>query len=112
MENNPIIIEYKKRIQESNFFFHTLETVYHFLENEDYKEMRNQFKYDSSDGTSYNFEDFLLLQKSTSYLILYNLVEASITGFVTIIYDEITDMELTYNDVISEIKDLWFSLEY
>lgn len=50
---------------------------------------------------------FFKIMKSNFLLMLYNLVEATITNGMLEIYDELKSDQCSYNDVISEIQELW-----
>lgn len=50
--------------------------------------------------------------KANIFLLLYNLSESSIKQALSQIYDSITDENLTYDDVIDEIRKIWIQLNY
>ncbi|WP_020003676.1 MAE_28990/MAE_18760 family HEPN-like nuclease [Brachyspira innocens] len=52
-------------------------------------------------------DDFFKILKSSFILILYNLVESTISSAINDIYQKIEDGKYTYKDVISEIKNMW-----
>lgn len=50
--------------------------------------------------------------KANSFLLLYNVIEASIKQSLTEIYDQITSKGVTYNQVTSHFKQLWIKENY
>lgn len=58
------------------------------------------------------FLDFLIILKANSFVVLYNLVEASIKNFVISIYDEVSMQKLNYNDICNELKKMWIDVYY
>lgn len=50
--------------------------------------------------------------RSTSYLLLYNLIESTVYNSVITIFDEIKDCELKYSEVIDNIQKYWLNNIY
>lgn len=50
--------------------------------------------------------------RSTSYLLLYNLVESTIYNSITSIFDEINDNGLRYFDIIEDVQKYWLNNLY
>lgn len=50
---------------------------------------------------------FFRIMKSNFILMLYNLVESTISAGVQEIYDQLAEEKCTYNMVIDELRDLW-----
>lgn len=46
--------------------------------------------------------------KASSYLIIYNLIEATVTAGVKSIYNRIFDERLTFNDVMENLRKVWW----
>lgn len=46
--------------------------------------------------------------KASSYLIIYNLVEATVTAGVRSIYNKISDERLTFSDVMDSLRKVWW----
>ncbi|WP_404341912.1 MAE_28990/MAE_18760 family HEPN-like nuclease [Vreelandella venusta] len=46
--------------------------------------------------------------KASSYLIIYNLIEATVTAGVKSIYDKISDERLTFNEVMENLRKVWW----
>lgn len=67
----------------------------------------NIFQYDEFDG-----DDFLKILKSNAFILLYNLIESSISNFILRIYDEIEFNELRYSEVCEKIQSIWFGVKY
>lgn len=50
--------------------------------------------------------------KSSGVLMLYNLVESTVTNLITVIHQKVSDESLKYNELNKEIQLLWFSYYY
>jgi hypothetical protein len=50
--------------------------------------------------------------RSTSYLLLYNLIESTVYNSITTIFDEIKDSRLKYFDVIEDVQKYWLNNIY
>ena len=50
--------------------------------------------------------------RSTSYLLLYNLIESTVYNSITNIFDEINDNGLKYFDIIVEVQKYWLNNLY
>lgn len=50
--------------------------------------------------------------RSTSYLLLYNLIESTIYNSITTIFDEIKDSRLKYFDIIDDVQKYWLNNVY
>ena len=50
--------------------------------------------------------------RSTSYLLLYNLIESTIYNSIITIFDDINDKGLKYFDIIEEIQKYWLNNLY
>ena len=50
--------------------------------------------------------------RSTSYLLLYNLIESTVYNSITTIFDEIKDSRLKYFDIIGEVQKYWLNNIY
>lgn len=92
------IEEYEKRKVEINAYLDLLSAM-----------NRDGSKLVDMDGREYeiNALDFKVC-KASSYLILYNLVEATVTAGVKSIYEKISDERLTFNDVMENLKKVWW----
>lgn len=50
--------------------------------------------------------------RSTSYLLLYNLIESTVYNSITTIFDEIKDSRLKYFDIIDDVQKYWLNNIY
>jgi len=57
-------------------------------------------------------DDFLKILKANTLMMIYNLVESSMIGGILEIYDRVKTTGLSYNDVCSEIKSIWFTFKF
>ena len=95
-----VLTDFEKRVTEIELFFKHLEN----LEEKGallYFPNRTRNKY-----LSHNNELIKIL-KANVFLLLYNLAESSIRQSLAEIYDTITSENLTYQEVIDEIKKIW-----
>lgn len=104
---DSISFEFEKRISEVEYYFFCLERLYEFTDQKQSEALKRKMNYEN-----YDFQDFLIILKANSFIVLYNLVEASIKTFILNIYDEVTMQGLTYNEVCSELKNMWIEVYY
>ena len=50
--------------------------------------------------------------RSTSYLLLYNLIESTVYNSIISVFDEIKDNRLRYHEVIEDVQKYWLSNQY
>ncbi|WP_303754631.1 MAE_28990/MAE_18760 family HEPN-like nuclease [Enterococcus sp. S86.2] len=108
MQDRNLYFEKKKELK---FFIHSLTTLYEMNDNqtspytfflaENIKKRQN-----------YIFEDFLVILKSNSFIMIYNLVESTIKNSVIYMYDEINKHNIRYLDARDEIKRIWFNYHF
>jgi len=95
-----VLADFEKRVEEINIYFLLLENI----EEKDavlYFPNKRTHKYQP-----HNVELIKIL-KANLFLLLYNLSESSIKQSLVEIYEQITDQQLKYEDVIDEIKKIW-----
>ncbi|MDQ7047819.1 MAG: MAE_28990/MAE_18760 family HEPN-like nuclease [Sulfurovum sp.] len=94
-----IILEFEGKTEEINEYFSFVRTTTHLRLNlgEDMIEVS---------------ETVHQVLKSNLFLLLYNVVESSFKNALEKICIEISNDELKYKDVISEIKKMWINKEY
>lgn len=56
--------------------------------------------------------EFVKTLKANTIIIIYNLVESTVTGALTEIYGKIKEDKLTYSDVNAKIQQIWFSFKF
>lgn len=104
---DSISFEFEKRISEVEYYFYCLEQLYEFSDQKQSEVLKRKMNHET-----YDFQDFLIILKANSFIVLYNLVEASIKNFILSIYDVVTMQNLTYNEVCSELKNMWIEVYY
>lgn len=59
--------------------------------------------------SSYNYElgDFIVILKSNTYLMIYNMVESTTRELIAHIYDEVNESSLHYQDINDQLQILW-----
>lgn len=97
-----VLSDFEKRVEEINVYFLLLENI----------EEKNAILYFPTKRTHkyqpHNVELIKIL-KANLFLLLYNLSESSIKQSLAEIYEQISDQELKYEDVIDEIKKIWIN---
>ncbi|RAS94588.1 hypothetical protein A6E21_13570 [Bacillus cereus] len=100
-------IEFTKRLNEVNYFFYCLDSLYVFFDQKQSKVLKGKL-----DTETLNHSDFMIILKSNAYLMLYNLIESTIRSFMQKIYDEITIQRLSYKDIRQELQKIWINISY
>lgn len=90
--------EFERRVKEIEGFFIALKA----LEEESPQSLNKPY---------FNNE-FVKILKANTIIIIYNLVESTVTGALTEIYDKIKEDNLTYSDVNAKIQQIWFSFKF
>lgn len=82
--------------------------------NEYYEALNNLYadRIDNPDLKLFHDEQFLKMLKSNALLMLYNLVESTVTGCIKEIYDTLHDQEITYQRVNEKIQKIWFDYKF
>lgn len=96
---NIVYRVFEDRAQEVNLYFKALEKLYETQRTFDEKYI-------------FHNEHFLTVLKANALLMIYNLVESTVSGGVNKIYEEFKDAGLKYNDASTEIKNVWFSYKF
>ncbi|MGX9933609.1 MAE_28990/MAE_18760 family HEPN-like nuclease [Virgibacillus salarius] len=100
-------IEFQNRVNEVDYFFSCLETLYEFFDQKQSKALKNKLV-----GSELNHSDFMIILKSNGYLMLYNLIESTVRSLIQRVYDEITIQRLGYKDIRQELQKLWINVSY
>ena len=74
---------------------------------EDGKSKFADFFYSQDDGIHLTYQALINILKSNVSLMIYNIIEYTVTNLVDSIYDEIRINHLAYMDVNESIKSLW-----
>lgn len=95
-----VLSDFEKRVEEINIYFLLLENI----EEKDavlYFPNKRTHKYQPHNA------ELIKILKANLFLLLYNLSESSIKQSLSEIYEQITDQQLKYEEVIDEIKKIW-----
>jgi MAE_28990/MAE_18760-like HEPN len=100
-----VLNDFEERVKEVELYFEHLDLIFGreaelFLPNNK-TQKRKKIK-----------EELKKVLKANCFLLLYNLSESSIRQALTVIFEEISNKELKYNLVKSEIKKIWIELKY
>lgn len=99
--------EFAKRVNEINSFYEILNIIelespkisaYDIINSKDITVAINPEKIDTL--------------RSTSYLLLYNLIESTIYNSIITIFDEINDSRLKYFEIIEDVQKYWLNNLY
>lgn len=99
--------EFDKRINEVEYYFYCLEQLYRFNDQKQSEVLKKKMI-----SKEHDFQDFLIILKANSFIVLYNLIEASIKNLILNIYDEVEMMSLTYDEVCDKLKNMWVDVYY
>lgn len=95
---DTFIEEYDKRKNEINSYLELLSSL-----------GKDNSKIVDVDEIEYRVEPMAYkVCKASSYLIIYNLVEATVTAGVISIYDRISDEQLTFSEVMENLRKVWW----
>lgn len=99
---------YKDRKKEIEEFF-TLLKFLEVKENSKHngKSEFDEFFYSGELPINMTYQSFTNIMKSNASLMIYNIIEYTITSLINIIYHEIEKNELSYFDVNDCIRELW-----
>ncbi len=95
-----IIIEFEKKVQEINEYFNFVQTTTHLARDFDPRKI------------IFVSESVHHVLKSNLFLLLYNLIESSFRNSLEKICIAITSEELSYQNLIPQIKQMWINKEY
>lgn len=73
-------------------------------------ELTNFFMDLELDNDSYR--KFLNIFKANMVMMVYNLVEATISSLIQEVYDQINDLNLNYGELSEELKDCWLDVKF
>lgn len=105
--SNGSHFEFDKRKNEVEYYFYCLKNMYGFFDQKQSLVLKAKLK-----GEDFDYSDFLIMLKSSSFLVLYNLIEASIRNLIQSIYDEVTINRLKYKEVCEELQKIWIDVYY
>jgi len=76
-------------------------------EREDGKSKFSEFFYAETGGIHLTYQSLINILKSNVSLMIYNIIEYTVTNLIDSIYDEIRVNHLSYIDVNDSIRNLW-----
>ena len=76
-------------------------------EREDGKSKFSEFFYPEYGGIHLTYQALINILKSNVSLMIYNIIEYTVTNLIDSIYDEIRINHLSYIDVNDSIRSLW-----
>jgi hypothetical protein len=97
-----VLADFEKRVTEIELFFK-------HLENLEVDGALLYFPNRTRRKTQPHNNELIKVFKANIFLLLYNLAESSIKQSLTEVYDTISSENLSYRDVIDEIKKIWIS---
>lgn len=67
----------------------------------------NEFFYECGEPIGFTYQELINILKSNVSLMMYNIIEYTVSGLVDCIYDEIRMQNLPYTGVNEQIKEIW-----
>lgn len=67
----------------------------------------DEFFYNGNSGIRLSYQELINILKSNVSLMLYNIIEFTVSGLIDCIYDEIRMQNLSYIDVNESIRKMW-----
>lgn len=67
----------------------------------------DEFFYNGSVGIQLTYQELINILKSNVSLMIYNIIEFTVSGLIDCIYDEIRMQNLSYLDVNESIRKIW-----
>lgn len=101
--------EFNKRVEEINSFYEILSII----ELENPRISANKIEDESVVETELQINSSKVdTLRSTTYLLLYNLIESTVYNSVISIFDEISDKGLKYFDIVEDVQKYWLNNLY
>jgi len=101
--------EFDKRVAEINSFYEILNIIE--LENPRISAHKVEEERISEKQLQINSSKIDTL-RSTTYLLLYNLIESTVYNSIVSVFDEISDKGLKYFDIIEDVQKYWLNNLY
>jgi hypothetical protein len=95
-----VLSDFEKRVKEINVYFLLLENIIE-------KDAVLFFPHKRTHKYQPHNAELIKILKANLFLLLYNLSESSIKQSLAEIYEQISDEQLKYEEVIDEIKKIW-----
>jgi hypothetical protein len=95
-----VLSDFEKRVDEINVYFSLLENI-------EEKDAVLYFPYKRTHKYQPHNVELIKILKANLFLLLYNLSESSIKQSLSEIYEQISNEQLKYEEVIDEIKKIW-----
>jgi hypothetical protein len=96
---------YDERLLELECYFEALVSLY--LDNDNIKNDEGDIE-----NRGYHDDEFLKILKANALIMIYNLVEATVSEGILEIYGSVRSQGLDYENVNGEIKELWFNHKF
>lgn len=101
-------VMYNERKEEIEGFFKLMS----FLEEKEMKKDSSGLSefdhfFNENNTDEFNYQSLINIFKSNVSLMIYNIIEFTVSNLIEGIYDEIKKQHLSYNDVSASIKTLW-----
>ncbi|UDM73549.1 MAE_28990/MAE_18760 family HEPN-like nuclease [Vagococcus fluvialis] len=106
--------EYLKRLEEIKHILNTvksLETINDNFERSDFENSLFDF-FENQTNSSLGFREYINISKSSMQVMVYNLIESTVTSLIQNIYDVIADLNIEYNDISEVLKELWLEIKF
>ncbi|WP_262343233.1 MAE_28990/MAE_18760 family HEPN-like nuclease, partial [Lactiplantibacillus plantarum] len=98
---------YTNKKMELKFYLKCLNTTYTIEHEINLGTPYGKHFYSGFSNHNYELGDFIVILKSNTYLMIYNMVESTIRELIAHIYDEVNESSLHYQDITDQLQILW-----
>lgn len=67
----------------------------------------NSYINENMKSKSYEMKDFIVILKSNTFMMMYNMIESTIKQIIWSLYDQVNSEQIVYTDLIDKLKVLW-----
>lgn len=106
------LTEFKERSNTIRSFIYSIESLEKLTLEKGTNNPYINYLRDHIETKNFPLEQLIIVQKSNTLLMMYNLVESTIRTCVAEIFDSITSEKVLYQDLVSSYQKLWFDQQF
>lgn len=105
--------EYRQRLKEVRYIVSILQSMENTGDKISKSENEQHFvDYFTITDCDLEYRDYLNISKASMLIMVYNLIESTVTTFIQSVYDEISDLNVEYADISDVLKELWLEVRF